>query len=127
MVFTNKTFAIILFCSFALSSAYVLVKASEHYAGEIQPSEPTAVVPPDSSKNNTPRFPIKKYKQDTYDELNTKYPMDAPKPDNVKSVVEYDIKSGNYILRTFVGENEIGMRNRVAQFAVVKVVKQRRD
>ncbi|HLP06276.1 MAG TPA: cell surface protein SprA [Paludibacter sp.] len=33
--------------------------------------------------------------------------MDAPKPDNVKSVVEYDTKSGNYILRTFVGENEI--------------------
>src|ERR1035437_5904727 len=107
MIFTNKTFAIILFCGIALSSAYVLVKASEHYAGEIQPSEPAAVAPPDSSKNNIPKFPIKKYKQDTYDELNTNYPMDAPKPDNVKSVVEYDIKSGNYILRTFVGENEI--------------------
>jgi len=107
MIFTNKTFAIILFCGIALSSAYVLVKASEHYAGEFQPYEPAAVAPPDSSKNNLPKFPIKKYKQDTYDELNTKYPMDAPKPDNVKSVVEYDLKSGNYILRTFVGENEI--------------------
>jgi cell surface protein SprA len=33
--------------------------------------------------------------------------MDAPKPDNVKSVVEYDTKSGNYVLRIFAGNNEI--------------------
>ena len=33
--------------------------------------------------------------------------MDAPKPANVKSLVEYDGKSGNYVLRTFVGDNEI--------------------
>ena len=107
MIFTNKTFAIILLCGIALSSAYAFVTAGEHYGGENQPSEPAAVTPPDTSKNNIPRFPIKKFKQDTYDELNLKYPMDAPKPDNVRSVVEYDMKSGNYILRTFVGDNEI--------------------
>jgi len=106
MIFTNKTFAIILFCGIALSSAYAFVTASEHYAMDQLPSEP-AVAPPDTIHKNKTRFPIKEYKQDTYDDLTKKYPMDAPKPDNVKSVVEYDGKSGNYILRTFVGETEI--------------------
>ena len=106
MIFTNKSFAIILFCGIALSSAYAFVTASEHYSADNQPSE-SAVAPPDTIVKNSTRFPIKKYKQDTYDDLNKKYPMDAPKPDNVKSVVEYDGVSGNYVLHTYVGETEI--------------------
>lgn len=51
--------------------------------------------------------PISNYNQDTYDDLNVKYPMDAPNPQNVRSVVDYDPVSGMYILRTYVGENEI--------------------
>ena len=106
MIFTNKTLAIILICGVALSSAYAFVTASEHYSVDNQLLEST-VAPADTPKSVTPVFPIKKFKQDRYDELNVKYPMDAPKPENVKSVVEYDTKTGNYILRTFVGENEI--------------------
>jgi cell surface protein SprA len=33
--------------------------------------------------------------------------MDLRNPDNVKSVVEYDVKTGNYVLTTRVGEMEI--------------------
>lgn len=107
MNFTKKTFPIIFLCGFLLSSAYVFVSASEHYAFEAQsPNEKPTSAPTDTSKQKK-SFPIKKFTQNTYEELNTKYPMDAPKPTNLKSVVEYDVKSGNYILRTFVGETEI--------------------
>ena len=54
-----------------------------------------------------PNFPVKKYTQNSYDDISTKYAMDAPKPSNVKTVVEYDTKAGNYVLRTFIGESEI--------------------
>ena len=107
MNFTKKTFPILFLCGFLLSSAYVFVSASEHYAFEAQsPNEKPTSAPTDTSKQKK-SFPIKKFTQNTYEELNTKYPMDAPKPTNLKSVVEYDVKSGNYILRTFVGETEI--------------------
>ncbi len=106
MIFSKKTFPIILLCCVIFSWAYAFVSASEHYAFETQSPEPK-ITPADTSKQVKPKFPIKKFTQDTYDELSTKLPMDAPKPDNVKSVVEYDTKTGNYVLRTFVGENEI--------------------
>ncbi|HEY5593506.1 MAG TPA: cell surface protein SprA [Paludibacter sp.] len=106
MIFTKKTFPIILICGIVLSSAYVFVSASEHYAFELQTPD-AKVSPTDTNKQAIPNFPIKKYTQKTYEDLNTEYPMDSPKPSNVKSVVEYDTKSGNYILRTFVGETEI--------------------
>ena len=106
MIFTNKTFAKILFCGIVVSTAYAFVAASNHYAVGNKPSEST-VEPTDTTEPNAPKFPIKKYKQDTYDDLTKKYPMDAPKPDNVKSVVEYDAQSGNYVLRTLVGNTEV--------------------
>ena len=105
MIFSNKTFTIILFCGILFSSAYALVTATENIAAS--PEAEMVVAPADSDKQPTPTFPIKKFTQNSYEELNTKYPMDAPKPENVKSVVEYDTKSGNYILRTLVGETEI--------------------
>jgi len=110
MIFSNKTFLIILFCGIIIGSAYAFVSAGQHYETEPQPNvevAPPSVPPTDTVKPVTTRFPIKKFTQNTYEELNTKYPMDAPKPSNVKSVVEYDTKSGNYVLRTFVGETEI--------------------
>jgi cell surface protein SprA len=106
MIFSNKTISILVFCGIALSSAYAFVAGTQHIAADIQPPE-MAAAPVDTNQQAKPRFPIKKYTQNTYEELNAKYPMDAPKPDNVKSVLEYDAQSGNYVLRTFVGNNEI--------------------
>ena len=131
MRFSNKTFTLILFCAIVFSSAYAFVNAGQHYEAEMPELEQlpgkaksavekissavksaiaaTKATPEtaDTSKQPIPNFPIKKFTQNTYDDLNTKYPMDAPKPNNVKSVVEYDSKTGNYVLRTLVGESEI--------------------
>jgi len=54
-----------------------------------------------------PKFPIKDYNQNTYQDVDKKYPLDAPNPNNMKSVVEYDPASGGYVFRTYIGENEI--------------------
>ena len=51
--------------------------------------------------------PISKIGQDNYNNIRKQYPMDAPLPDNVKTVVEYDPVSGHYVLRTYVGKTEI--------------------
>ena len=52
-------------------------------------------------------FPISSHERVTFDDLNRLYPMDAPMPDNVRSVVDFDPRSGLYIFRTFVGDTEI--------------------
>jgi len=106
MILTNKTFPILLICSIILSSVYGYVSAGVSAVPVTSKAE-KVVAPADTNKPKPPKFPIKKFTQNTYEELNTQYPMDAPKPTNIKSVVEYDAKSGNYVLRTFVGENEI--------------------
>jgi len=106
MTFSNKTISIIIFCGIALTSAYALVAGGESVVAESQPLQEKNA-PVDSNQQAKPKFPIKKFTQNTYDDLNKEYPMDAPKPDNVKSIVEYDTKSGNYVLKTFVGETEI--------------------
>ncbi len=106
MIFSKKTFPILFLCAILLSWTYAFVSAASHYNLEPQTQEPKTTVT-DTVKQAAPKFPIKKYTEDRYDELGTKYPMDAPKPDNVKSVVQYDAKTGNYVLRTFVGNTEI--------------------
>ncbi|MDD3322660.1 MAG: cell surface protein SprA [Paludibacter sp.] len=89
-----------------LSSLLPFAKAAPFApsASQIPQNAPTQS---DSVKQDIPTFPVKKFTQNNYEELSTKYPMDAPQPENVKSVVEYDAVSGNYVLRTFVGDMEI--------------------
>ena len=50
---------------------------------------------------------LKKYEQNTIEDLSTTYPMDNKQPDNIKTVVEFDDKTGNYVIRTRVGETDI--------------------
>jgi len=106
MIFSNKTISIFIFCIVALSSSYVLVSGSQEVTFDSL-APVISVKQSDTIQSTKPQFPIKKFTQNTYEDLNKKYPMDAPKPDNVKSVVEYDTKTGNYVLRTFVGNTEI--------------------
>ncbi len=106
MIFSYKTFPIIIICGIVLSSVFAYVTAGEHFASDTQVSN-DSITDIDTNKQKPPTFPIKKFTQNTYEELSTHYPMDAPKPKNIKSVVEYDTKSGNYVLRTYVGETEI--------------------
>ena len=64
MIFTNKTFAKILFCGIVVSTAYAFVAASEHFAAGNEPAE-LSITPTDTTQQAKPKFPIKKYKQDT--------------------------------------------------------------
>jgi len=102
MVRFKQTFPLILASVILSSAAYTFIKASQHFEMATPPVESPAT-PPDS----TPVFKVKKIKTDTYEELGTPYVMDAPKPDNLKSVVEYDARTGLYMFRTFVGNMEI--------------------
>ena len=106
MIFTKKIVPFLLFCAILVSTSYGLVAQDSTTRKSTQPKE-KQTVQKDTSHKTPPRFPIKKYTQNNYDELSTTYPIDAKLPSNVKSVVEYDAKSGNYLLRTFVGEMEI--------------------
>lgn len=57
---------------------------------------------------STPKdFSISKTTLDDFDAIKQQVPLDAPLPDNVKTTVEYDIRSGNYVMRTRVGDMEI--------------------
>ena len=105
MIFSKRSFPLIFIFSIIFSSAYVFVTGAENVVAQSTPP-----VDASAAADTVPAkkvFPVKKYKQDTYEELTTTYPMDAPAPNNLKSVVEYDIKSGNYVLRTFIGDMEV--------------------
>ncbi len=106
MNFTKKLLPIVFICGLVLSSAYALVSPVNRY--NVEPPVPDNVVATsDTSKATTTAFPIRKYTQDTYEEVNAQYPMDAPQPANVKSGFEYDARTGNYVLRSKVGETDI--------------------
>jgi cell surface protein SprA len=55
-----------------------------------------------------PRYPVAKIKPEKYDDLLEAPPVDLRDPENLKTVVEYDLKSGTYIIRTKVGDMELG-------------------
>ncbi len=106
MLNTKKIFPLILLFVVVFSSAYAWISKTNSFEFGVQ----TEVQEPEQKLekiDTTRNFPIKKYSQNTYDELNTVYPMDTKQPENIKSVVEYDAKSGNYIFRTLVGTQEI--------------------
>lgn len=102
MIKLPKVSALIVLLIVVFSSAYALVNTVQ-----LTNAEPQQTVVTETPTDTTSDFKIKKYKQDTYDELTTVYPMDNSVPSNIKSVVEYDAKSGNYIFKTYAGNMEI--------------------
>ena len=62
-----------------------------------------------SPANSEPslRFPISSHSHETIEDLTIVRPMDAPMPDNIRSEVYFDVNSGLYLFRTFVGDIEI--------------------
>ena len=52
-------------------------------------------------------YGVKQMEVVSYDDLGKTHPIDLPDPNNVVTEVEYDVISGNYVLRTKVGEMEI--------------------
>ena len=45
---------------------------------------------------------------ESYEDLVKKSPLDLKNPENVKTTIEYDIKTGTYIVRTQLGDMELG-------------------
>ncbi|MCC8133579.1 MAG: cell surface protein SprA [Tannerellaceae bacterium] len=55
-----------------------------------------------------PRYPVAKTFPEEYEDIVRQSPADLRDPENVKTTIEYDLKSGAYIIRTRIGEMEIG-------------------
>ena len=108
MNFKKKLIPILVSLSIAISTAYGFVSSTHHfeYSALEQTQQPTAKKA-SASKDTTPRFPINNQAKKTYDDLNKEYPMDLKNPENVKTIVEYDVRTGNYIIRTKVGDVEV--------------------
>lgn len=94
--------SVLVFFAIASGRSFININGSQDLQQPQETKTPVA-----SSNDTTAHFPIKKYEQKNYDELEKKYPMDMKQPDNVKTVVDYDIRSGNYIIRTMVGNMEV--------------------
>ncbi|MDR0835281.1 MAG: cell surface protein SprA, partial [Tannerella sp.] len=52
-------------------------------------------------------FPVRKTVLDGYKDLEKKSSLDLKDPDNITDTVEYDLKSGNYLLRSKVGDMDL--------------------
>lgn len=105
MVLHRKTIFLILFFLIVLGSVSGILNSA--FEAEMLFQEPADTATVTGEKTENPVFDIKKTSQDDFEEISRKYPMDAPMPENVKSTVEYDVSSGNYVMRTRVGDNEI--------------------
>lgn len=53
------------------------------------------------------RYPVSKTVPQDYEDLTKKSPMDLRNPENVKTVVEYDINTGSYVVRTRLGDKDL--------------------
>lgn len=55
-----------------------------------------------------PRYPVSKTSPQEYQDLVKQFPVDLRDPENVKTSIEYDLRTGTYIVRTKMGDMEIG-------------------
>ncbi|RHJ90851.1 cell surface protein SprA [Parabacteroides bouchesdurhonensis] len=55
-----------------------------------------------------PRYPVSRTSPQEYEDIVKQSPADLRTPDNVKTTIEYDIKTGAYIVRTKLGDKELG-------------------
>ena len=71
------------------------------------PDPELPVVPDDTVPKVRTRFPVAKTVPEEYQDLTKQSPADLKTPDNVKSVVEYDIRTGTYVVRTKLGDADL--------------------
>ena len=99
MRFGLKVTWLSLFLLLLLGTTFGVLNTTSQSAVHLQDPQP--------EKEQPQSFPIKKTTHATIPEIQTKLPLDAPLPENVKTTVEYDLRSGSYVMRTKVGEIEI--------------------
>ncbi|WP_456087180.1 T9SS outer membrane translocon Sov/SprA [Parabacteroides sp.] len=71
------------------------------------PDPELPVMPDDTVPKVRTRFPVAKTVPEEYRDLTKQSPADLKTPDNVKSVVEYDIRTGTYVVRTKLGDADL--------------------
>ena len=103
MFFKKKIFPLLILFTALVGTAYGLAGSSQHYDLEAARDYQQPI----SAVDTVTRYPVNNQRKETYDDLNRQYPMDLGNPGDVKSVVEYVVKFGNYVLTTRVGEMEI--------------------
>lgn len=54
------------------------------------------------------RYPVSKTKPEQYTDLNKQSPADLRDPENIQTIIEYDLQTGMYIVRTKIGDLELG-------------------
>ncbi len=62
---------------------------------------------PEAPQDTITRFPVAKTAPETYKDIQKQFPADLRNPDNLKTTIEYDIRTGNYVVRSRIGEMEI--------------------
>ena len=53
------------------------------------------------------RYPVAKTIPQNYEDLKKESPIDLKTPDNVKTTIEYDIKTGTYVVHTRLGDTDL--------------------
>ena len=95
----------ILFCLlFALTGVFSLYSAAPSNVRQ------QTHVPSDSTNRSTKilKYPIKKSIPDNSEEASKKFPVDLRNPKNIRTVIEYDTETGYYMIKTRMGDTEIG-------------------
>ncbi|MDR3195162.1 MAG: cell surface protein SprA, partial [Tannerella sp.] len=78
--------------------------AGNGYAQQPSVRSDKPFAPADSAKT---RYPVSKTTAREYQDLVKQSPADLSDPENLKTVVEYDLHTGMYVIRTKVGDMEI--------------------
>ncbi|MDF9829923.1 cell surface protein SprA [Parabacteroides sp. PF5-6] len=73
---------------------------------DITPSLPERSLPA-APQDTVTRFPVAKTVPEDLKDFEKQHPADLRDPENVKTTVEYDIRTGHYVVRTRIGEMEI--------------------
>ena len=63
--------------------------------------------PDDTVPKVQTRFPIAKTIPEEYKEIGKQSPADLKTPDNVKTTIEYDLRTGTYVVRTKLGDTDL--------------------
>ncbi len=104
----RRTLKFILWITILLFGAGLYSMNTDFLAYEMSlPDTEQPVVPDDTVPEVRTRFPVAKTVPEEYQDLTKQSPADLKTPDNVKSVVEYDIRTGTYVVRTKLGDADL--------------------
>jgi cell surface protein SprA len=95
-----------LFQKIAIFFCCIVVVGTAYAIDNIDPSQQQMAVLEDR-ESETPSYPLKKTKLDSYEDLTQQTPIDLKNPSNVKEFVEYDPATGLYFFRNQVGDMDV--------------------